>query len=197
MPSVIPLEWEWKTLFSFCRLVEECTSSTSGSSIVFEKSDCSKDKKAQAANTLQKSSDNILSPAMAEEQMSQVHSTKILHNSHSFVPCAFLGELRSVGETCPALRWENSTLFEESYVDMSSEQMAEKHPKEVCCSSSPKHSGKIALRNVFISSLVWPWRVFYRFSSTWCFTSKCICVSVRWKNGFRKGTLHWSQNSQR
>ncbi|XP_026771179.2 eukaryotic translation initiation factor 2-alpha kinase 1 isoform X1 [Pangasianodon hypophthalmus] len=113
------------------RLVEESTSSTNGSSIVFENSECSKDRKGHSTNVLKNSSNNILRSAVATEQRSQVLSKKIVHSPHNFVPCAFLGEPRSAGETCPALRWESSTLSEESYVDMSSQQWAEKHPKEV------------------------------------------------------------------
>lgn len=120
----------------FCRLVEESTSSTNGSSIVFENSECSKDRKGQSLNVLKNGSNIIQRSTMAKGQRSQAWSTKNVHNPQNFVPCAFLGEPRSFGETCPALRWESSTLSEESYVDTSSQQWAENHPKEVCCCSS-------------------------------------------------------------
>lgn len=122
----------------FCRLVEDSKSSTSGSFIVFENAEHSKDRKGQSTNVLKNSSNNILRSTMVKEQRSQVLSTKNMNNAQNFVPCVFLGEPRSFGETCPALRWESSTLSDESYVDMSSQKWAEKHPKEVCCSSSSK-----------------------------------------------------------
>lgn len=119
----------------FCRLVEESTSSTNGSSIVFENSECSTDRKGQSTKVLTNSSNNILSSTGAKEKRRQILSPKNAHNTHNFVPCVFLGEQRSAGETCPALQWESSTLSEESYVDMSSRQWAEKHPGEACCFS--------------------------------------------------------------
>ncbi|XP_060716541.1 eukaryotic translation initiation factor 2-alpha kinase 1 isoform X2 [Tachysurus vachellii] len=114
------------------RLDEESNSSTNGSSIVFENSSskCSKDRKGQSMNMRIKSSSNVLTSTMAKEQRSQVLSTN-MPKPLNFVPCVFLGEPRSVSKTCPALRWESSTLSEESYVDMSSQQWADKHPNEV------------------------------------------------------------------
>lgn len=128
----------------FYRLDEESNSSTSGSSIVFENSECSKDRKGQSTNVQINSSNDVLTSAVAKEQRSQVLST-------NFVPCVFLGEPRSVRETCPALRWESSTLSEESYVDMTSQHLAEKHPKEACCSSfSKKNAGNAKSSVMFI-----------------------------------------------
>ncbi|KAM9463291.1 eukaryotic translation initiation factor 2-alpha kinase 1 isoform 1-T1 [Clarias gariepinus] len=120
-----------ETLSQAERLVEKTTGSSSGSSIVFENSECSKDRKGQSTNVLNSSLNNIQGSALAKEQRNQALSTKNVHNPHNFVPCAFLGEPRSVGENCPALRWEGSTVSEESYVDMSSQPWAEKHPGEV------------------------------------------------------------------
>lgn len=126
MPNVI----SWEVVF-FCRFVEESTSSTNGSSIVFENSEHSKDRNGPFRKVLKNSSNNILSSTEAKEQRRQALSTNNVNKHQNFVPCAFLGEPRSVGETCPALQWESTTVSEESYVDMSSQQCAEKHPNEV------------------------------------------------------------------
>ncbi|XP_017338513.1 eukaryotic translation initiation factor 2-alpha kinase 1 isoform X2 [Ictalurus punctatus] len=127
LPAISALETPSQTE----RLVEDSKSSTSGSFIVFENAEHSKDRKGQSTNVLKNSSNNILRSTMVKEQRSQVLSTKNMNNAQNFVPCVFLGEPRSFGETCPALRWESSTLSDESYVDMSSQKWAEKHPKEV------------------------------------------------------------------
>ncbi|XP_058261873.1 eukaryotic translation initiation factor 2-alpha kinase 1 isoform X4 [Hemibagrus wyckioides] len=123
-PTLLSATPALETLSQTERLDEESNSSTNGSSIVFENSECSKDRKGQSINMQINSSNDVLTSAVAKEQKSQVLST-------NFVPCVFLGEPRSVRETCPALCWESSTLSEESYVDMSSQHLAEKHPKEV------------------------------------------------------------------
>ncbi|KAI5623150.1 eukaryotic translation initiation factor 2-alpha kinase 1 isoform X1 [Silurus asotus] len=110
------------------RLAEE---STSGSFIVFENSNCSTDKKGPPTNVHKNSSNNILSSPITKEQSCQVVSKKRAGFSQNFVPCTFLEEPHAVGETCPALQWESSTVSDESYADMSSQLCAENNSKDV------------------------------------------------------------------
>uniref|UniRef100_W5KKA7 Eukaryotic translation initiation factor 2-alpha kinase 1 n=1 Tax=Astyanax mexicanus TaxID=7994 RepID=W5KKA7_ASTMX len=111
--------------------------STNGSSIVFESSECSKDTKDPPTQTPQSTS------VKSTPETSQAMFTKNMRNPQNFVPCVFLGKPRSVVDTCPALSWDTSVLSEDeaspnrvelnnnSYIDMDSQQWAEKHPKEV------------------------------------------------------------------
>ncbi|TSK14639.1 Eukaryotic translation initiation factor 2-alpha kinase 1 [Bagarius yarrelli] len=93
---------------------EKSSSSTSGSSIVFENPECSKDRKGQSTNLLINRSNNVLTSAVSNDPRSKALSTN-MPKPLNFVPCVYLGESRTPAETCPAFRWESSTLSEESY----------------------------------------------------------------------------------
>ncbi|XP_072523395.1 eukaryotic translation initiation factor 2-alpha kinase 1 isoform X2 [Salminus brasiliensis] len=111
--------------------------STSGSSIVFESSECSKGIKDQPGQTPETTS------VKSTLEKSQAVWPKNMRNPQNFVPCVFLGKPRSVVDACPALSWDTSTLSEDepsqnraelnnnSCFDMDSQLWAEKHPKEV------------------------------------------------------------------
>ncbi|XP_036428926.1 eukaryotic translation initiation factor 2-alpha kinase 1 isoform X2 [Colossoma macropomum] len=113
--------------------------STNGSSIVFESTECSKDRKKQPTQSPESTS---VQSTKTKEERSQGVCPKNMRNPQNFVPCVFLGKPRSAVDACPALSWDDSALSEDeisqnkvelnnnSYIDMDSQQ-AEKHPNKV------------------------------------------------------------------
>ncbi|KAL7869042.1 hypothetical protein AOLI_G00130300 [Acnodon oligacanthus] len=114
--------------------------SNTGSSIVFESTECSKDRKKQGTPSPESTSVQSTKP---KEERSQGVCPKNLHNPQNFVPCVFLGNKpRSAVDASPALSWDDSALSESeisqnkvelnnnSYIGMDSQQ-AEKHPNKV------------------------------------------------------------------
>uniref|UniRef100_A0A4W4F964 Eukaryotic translation initiation factor 2-alpha kinase 1 n=1 Tax=Electrophorus electricus TaxID=8005 RepID=A0A4W4F964_ELEEL len=109
--------------------LRESTDSTSGSFIVFESSEHSKDINDQPACALDGMS---LKSTMSNEEGSHAMCAKSVRNPQNFVPCVFLGKPGSVVDTCPALSWNISALSEdEFYTDAASQPWAEKPPREV------------------------------------------------------------------
>ncbi|XP_076856363.1 eukaryotic translation initiation factor 2-alpha kinase 1 isoform X2 [Brachyhypopomus gauderio] len=121
----------------------EGTGSTSGSSIVFESSDRSKDMTDRSACAPEGIS---LTSTMSHEEESQAVCPKNVRNPQNFVPCVFLGKPSSTPNTCPVLSWDTSAGSENepiqnrlelknvptlSHVDAACRQRAEKRPNEV------------------------------------------------------------------
>ena len=133
-----------KMSLSFRHLEE----STNGSSIVFESTEYSKDRKKQPTQSPESTS---VQSTKTKEERSQGVCPKNMRNPHNFVPCVFLGKPRSAVDACPALSWDDSALSEDeisqnkvelnnnSYIDMDSQQ-TEKHPNKACCLSYSRQS---------------------------------------------------------
>ncbi|XP_062859250.1 eukaryotic translation initiation factor 2-alpha kinase 1 isoform X2 [Trichomycterus rosablanca] len=103
------------------RLVEEGSSSTTGSSIVFESSECSKDRKSTSENM-------SVNSTTAKEEIQAV-CLKNVRQPQNFVPCVFLGKTYSAVDACPALSLDKSTLSEDD-LSQNSQHWAKKDPNE-------------------------------------------------------------------
>ncbi|KAK3529027.1 hypothetical protein QTP70_014420 [Hemibagrus guttatus] len=78
-PTLLSATPALETLSQTERLDELSNSSTNGSSIVFETSECSKDRKGQSTNMQINSSNNVLTSAVAKEERSQVQFHLMLY----------------------------------------------------------------------------------------------------------------------
>ncbi|KAG7491867.1 hypothetical protein MATL_G00007970 [Megalops atlanticus] len=122
---------------------EASAGSSIGSSIVFESSECVKDKTEDAFTKVNTSKHISGKVSLSKEEQGQMMCPKGMHNVEDVVPCVFLGHQRSAASRCPVASKDGSALTEgdlsrnrleinnNSYLDVDSRQWEEKSPKEV------------------------------------------------------------------